>query len=262
MTAALSWRGFQRRPVMLVYPAGIEFGVSFLAAMAAGCIAAPWASGDWTTRKRSLPRLLHIAGDCTPAAAIGPAKTLGGLDFEQAVPHVLAHEDLRAEAVGDFSLANERGIARLRGRIRAAAGDPSIDIVFEHPGAETFWASVALLRHGGRVVTCGSTSGHEHRYDNRRLWMHVKSIIGSHGANYHEAWQANRLVCRGLIHPVLTDTGQLADGVGLVRRLRDNLHIGKIAMLCQAAAPRDGIRDPDLRRAAGVDPFLQKLMVS
>ncbi|MBL3608807.1 crotonyl-CoA carboxylase/reductase [Rhodovulum sulfidophilum] len=157
---------------------------------------------------------------------------------------------------------HERGIARLRGRIRAAAGDPSIDIVFEHPGAETFWASVALLRHGGRVVTCGSTSGHEHRYDNRRLWMHVKSIIGSHGANYHEAWQANRLVCRGLIHPVLTDTGQLADGIGLVRRLRDNLHIGKIAMLCQAAAPRDGIRDPGLRRAAGVDPFLQKLMVS
>lgn len=154
---------------------------------------------------------------------------------------------------------NERGIVKMRSRIRKATQQPGVDIVFEHPGADTFWASVSLLRHGGRVVTCGSTSGHEHRYDNRRLWMHVKSIIGSHGANYHEAWLANQLVCRGMIHPVLTRVGTLEDGVSLIRSLHRNSHVGKIAMLCHAQSMTDGIRDHALRDSSGLEAFNAKV---
>ena len=44
------------------------------------------------------------------------------------------------------------------------------------------------------MVTCGSSSGYAHEYDNRYLWMHLKSIVGSHFANYREAWEANRLI--------------------------------------------------------------------
>ena len=44
----------------------------------------------------------------------------------------------------------------------------------------TFWASVFMVRRGGTVVTCGSSTGYEHSFDNRYLWMHVKRIIGSH----------------------------------------------------------------------------------
>ncbi|MCW2303379.1 acyl-CoA synthetase (AMP-forming)/AMP-acid ligase II [Rhodovulum sulfidophilum] len=136
MTAALSRRGLQERPVMLVYPAGIEFAVSFLAAMAAGCIAVPCPAGDWTTRKRSLPRLLHIAGDCMPAAAIGPAKTLGGLDFGQTVPHVFTHEDLMAEDPGDFSLADV-----------AAALDPHADAYLQYSSGSTLRPKAVRLTH-------------------------------------------------------------------------------------------------------------------
>ena len=41
-------------------------------------------------------------------------------------------------------------------------------------------------------------------YDNRYLWMSLKRIIGSHFANYREAWQANRLISKGMIHPTMS----------------------------------------------------------
>jgi len=100
--------------------------------------------------------------------------------------------------------------------IRALTGGDDVDIVFEHPGRETFGASVYVARRGGTVVTCASTSGYLHEYDNRYLWMNLKRIIGSHFANYREAWEANRLIARGRIHPTLSrcypleETGQAA----------------------------------------------------
>ncbi|CAM5652857.1 hypothetical protein SMICM304S_11553 [Streptomyces microflavus] len=81
---------------------------------------------------------------------------------------------------------------RLGKRIRELTGGEDVDIVFEHPGRETFGASVYVTRKGGAIVTCASTSGFNHEYDNRYLWMSLKRIIGSHFANYREAWEANR----------------------------------------------------------------------
>ena len=83
-------------------------------------------------------------------------------------------------------------------------GGEDVDIVFEHPGRETFGASVFAARKGGTIVTCASTSGYMHQYDNRYLWMNLKRIIGSHFANYRESWEANRLIVKGMIHPTLS----------------------------------------------------------
>ena len=62
-----------------------------------------------------------------------------------------------------------------------------------------------------RDVTCASTSGYMHQYDNRYLWMSLKRIVGSHFANYREAWEANRLIARGQIHPTLSRTYSMDD---------------------------------------------------
>ena len=83
--------------------------------------------------------------------------------------------------------------------------------MFEHPGRETFGASVFVARKGGTIVTCASTSGFLHEYDNRYLWMSLKRIIGSHFANYREAWEANRLISKGLVHPTLSKTYPLGE---------------------------------------------------
>src|SRR3989337_645146 len=68
---------------------------------------------------------------------------------------------------------------RLGAKIRELTGGEGGDIVFEHPGRETFGASVFAARKGGTIVTCASTSGFMHEYDNRYLWMNLKRIIGS-----------------------------------------------------------------------------------
>ncbi len=136
---------------------------------------------------------------------------------------------------------------RFGARIRELTGGRDVDIVFEHPGRETFGASVYVTRRGGTIVTCASTSGFMHVYDNRYLWMNLKRIIGSHFANYAEAWHANDLIARGLVHPTAVEDlparSSSGGGIGVHR----NLHQGKVGVLCLAPGEGLGVRDPELR---------------
>ena len=136
---------------------------------------------------------------------------------------------------------------RLGARIRELTGGEDPDIVFEHPGRETFGASVYVARRGGTIVTCASTSGFRHEYDNRYLWMSLKRIVGSHFANYQEAWLANRLVARGRIHPTLSRTYPLAEAGTAASDVHRNLHQGKVGVLCLAPQEGLGVRDERLR---------------
>ncbi|HVE75034.1 MAG TPA: crotonyl-CoA carboxylase/reductase [Mycobacteriales bacterium] len=124
-------------------------------------------------------------------------------------------------------------------RIRELTGGDDIDIVFEHPGRETFGASVYVTRKGGTITTCASTSGYLHSYDNRYLWMNLKRIIGSHFANYRESWEANRLISKGLIHPTLSQTYRLEDTGEAAYDVHLNRHQGKVGVLC--LAPEEGL---------------------
>ena len=137
-------------------------------------------------------------------------------------------------------------------RIRELTGGEDVDIVFEHPGRETFGASVYVTRKGGTIVTCASTSGYTHEYDNRYLWMSLKRIVGSHFANYREAWEANRLVAKGKIHPTLSRVYALEDTGQAAYDVHRNLHQGKVGVL--ALAPREGlgVRDEE-KRAKHID---------
>jgi crotonyl-CoA reductase len=131
--------------------------------------------------------------------------------------------------------------------IRELTGGEDVDIVFEHPGRETFGASVFAARKGGTIVTCASTTGYLHEYDNRYLWMNLKRIIGSHFANYREAWEANRLIAKGMIHPTLSKTYPM-DAVGQAAYdVHRNLHQGKVGVLCLAPEEGLGVRNPEMR---------------
>ncbi len=136
---------------------------------------------------------------------------------------------------------------RLGKRIRELTGGHDVDIVFEHPGRETFGASVYVARKGGTIVTCASTSGFMHEYDNRYLWMNLKRIISSHFANYREAWEANALVDRGLIHPTLSKTYRLQDVGQAALDVHRNAHQGKVGVLTLAPEAGLGVTDPEKR---------------
>jgi crotonyl-CoA reductase len=131
-------------------------------------------------------------------------------------------------------------------RIRELVGaDP--DIVFEHPGRQTMGASVFVCRRGGVIITCAATSGYMIEYDNRYLWMSLKTIKGSHFANYREAWEANRLVCQGRVHPILSAVYRMEDTGEAAYQVHHNLHEGKIGVLCLAPEEGLGVTDPELR---------------
>jgi crotonyl-CoA reductase len=88
-----------------------------------------------------------------------------------------------------------------------------------------------------------------HEYDNRYLWMSLKRIVGSHFANYREAWEANDLINRGLIHPTLSKTYSLDEVGQAAYDVHRNLHQGKVGVLALAPRPGLGVTDPEKREA-------------
>jgi crotonyl-CoA reductase len=136
---------------------------------------------------------------------------------------------------------------RFGAKIRELTAGEDPDIVFEHPGRDTFGASVYVARRGGTVVTCASTSGYLHEFDNRYLWMNLKRVIGSHFANYRESWEANRLIAKGLIHPTLSKTYPLTETGRAALDVHHNLHQGKVGVLCLAPEEGLGVGDERLR---------------
>ncbi len=151
----------------------------------------------------------------------------------------------------DFEGRDQRQSAKVfREIIRAEYGeDPHM--VFEHVGAETIWASVYLVRPGGKVVTCGSSTGYEHTYDNRYLWMRAKKILGSHGANLQEAFETNRLIQLGKLQPALSRVTRLDDVAETAHELDANRHMGKVGVLCMAPEEGLGVEDQELREKIG-----------
>lgn len=141
---------------------------------------------------------------------------------------------------------------RLGAIIRQEVGeDPHI--VFEHVGRATFGISVFVARRGGVVVTCGSSSGYRHEFDNRYLWMRLKRVIGSHVANLYEQWECNRLISLGQIMPALSVLYPLAEVADAARLVQTNGHIGKVGVRCLAPEPGLGVTKPALRARIGPD---------
>ncbi|MDQ3876808.1 MAG: crotonyl-CoA carboxylase/reductase [Actinomycetota bacterium] len=166
------------------------------------------------------------------------------------VEHVI---DRKAEGYQfwDGDSQNAKEFRRFGKKIRELVGEDP-DIVFEHPGRQTFGASVLVTKRGGTVVTCASTSGYMHTYDNRYLWMLLKRIIGSHFANYKEAWEANRLADLGMIHPILSKTYPLSETGEAAYQVHHNNHVGKLGVLVLAPQEGMGVADEE-RRAKFID---------
>ena len=131
-------------------------------------------------------------------------------------------------------------------KIRELVGtDP--DIVFEHPGRQTMGASVFVAKRGGMIITCAATSGFMIEYDNRYLWMNLKTLKGCHFANYREAWEANRLIAEGKIFPTLSKVFSLEDTGEAANQVHHNLHEGKLGILCLAPEEGLGVTDGEMR---------------
>jgi crotonyl-CoA reductase len=82
--------------------------------------------------------------------------------------------------------------------------------------------------------------------------MNLKRIIGSHFANYREAWESNRLIARGAIHPTLSRSYPMDEVGQAAYDVHRNVHQGKVGVLCLAPEEGLGVRDAD-KRAKHID---------
>ena len=186
-----------------------------------------------------------LNGGGTPVAVVSNPQRAAVLR-ELGVEHVIDRKAEGFEFWKDDDTQNPAEWRRLGKRIRDLAGtDP--DIVFEHPGRSTMGASVFVCTRGGTIVTCAATTGFMIEYDNRYLWMNQKTLKGCHFANYREAWEANRLVGEGKIHPVLSAVFGFEQVGEAVSQVHQNLHEGKLGVLVLAPKEGLGVTDPETR---------------
>jgi crotonyl-CoA carboxylase/reductase len=124
--------------------------------------------------------------------------------------------------------------------MKAAGTNKGPDVVFEHPGQETFPTSVFIAARMARIVICAATTGFDLTFDVRHLWMRQKRIIGSHFANAEECNKANDLVLKGAIKPCMTAVYPYSGIPKAHDDMMHNRHMGKLS--CLVSAPREGLK--------------------
>ncbi|WP_035467488.1 crotonyl-CoA carboxylase/reductase [Burkholderia sp. WSM2232] len=124
---------------------------------------------------------------------------------------------------------------------KACGEKRDVDMVFEHPGRNTFPVSCFVVKRGGMVVFCAATSGYDLTCDARYVWMRQKRIQGSHFASLKQAAEANRLVISGKIDPCLSEVFTWDELPQAHQKMRLNEHApGNMAVLVNAQSKETG----------------------
>lgn len=114
--------------------------------------------------------------------------------------------------------------------VRRITSGRGADIVVEHVGTATWDASVRSLAKGGRLVTCGATTGHDAAVDLRHLFGRQLSLVGSYMGEKAELLKAARLFFGGLVRPVVDRVFPLAEAAAAHRYLEERRQFGKVVL--------------------------------
>jgi NADPH:quinone reductase-like Zn-dependent oxidoreductase len=105
-----------------------------------------------------------------------------------------------------------------------------VDVVIEHVGESTWAKSVRSLARGGRLVTCGATTGPQVGIDLRALFAKQLSLLGSYVGTKGELLRAARFFFAGQLEPIVDRTFPLAHAADAQRRLEASEHFGKVIL--------------------------------
>jgi NADPH:quinone reductase-like Zn-dependent oxidoreductase len=114
--------------------------------------------------------------------------------------------------------------------VRRLTNKRGVDIVFEHTGAATWPGSLISLRKGGRLVTCGATSGFEAHTDLRQVFYRHLTILGSMMGSKAELLAAMKFIENGQIHAVVDRTLPLAEARQAHELMEDRAQFGKLVL--------------------------------
>jgi alcohol dehydrogenase len=170
--------------------------------------------------------LVHAGGSGIGTAAIQLAKKMGCT-----VITTVGSDDKveKARALGADHVINYRE-DRFEGVVRKLTKKKGVDVVFEHVGAETWAGSMLCLKRGGRLVTCGSTSGVSTSMNLMQLFQQQLKIFGSFGCRMENMANAMEKMARGLVQPVIDMHTSFDDLDGALKRMEDRQVFGKIIL--------------------------------
>jgi NADPH:quinone reductase-like Zn-dependent oxidoreductase len=171
--------------------------------------------GEWV--------LVHAGGSGIGSIAIRIAKSLGCTVIATAGTDDKA---AKARALGADHVINYR-TDRFEGVVRKLTRKKGVDVVFEHTGADTWAGSLLSMRRGGRLVTCGATSGPAGNLNLMQLFQQQYRIIGSFGAPLSALRRALDRIATG-VHPVIDTEYGLADFQAGIARLEGRDVFGKL----------------------------------
>ena len=167
--------------------------------------------------------LVQAGGSGIGTAAIKMAKAIGCTVYTTVGDDAKAE---KAKALGADHVINYR-TDRFEGAVRKLTGKKGVDVVFEHVGPDTFNGSLLCLKRGGRLVTCGSTSGQSTTLNLFQLYTQQYRIIGSFGATLRNIRESLAKMASGL-SPVIDTEVALADFERALARLESRQVFGKI----------------------------------
>jgi len=172
--------------------------------------------------------LVLAAGSGVGQAAIQVAKLLGARVIATAggAPKLERARALGADEVVDHY---EQDVAAEARRLTDGRG---VDVVVEHVGEATWEKSVRSLARGGRLVTCGATTGHSGSIDLRVLFARQISLLGSYMGGKAELLEASRFFFEGRLRPAIDVTFPLCDAGAAHTRLERKEQFGKIVLEC------------------------------
>lgn len=166
------------------------------------------------------------AGSGVGSAAVQIAKFHGARVFATAGSDAKL---AKARELGADELINhsKQDIAE---EVRKRTNKRGVDVVFEHVGQATWEKSLGSLAAGGRLVTCGATTGGEAKIDIRRLFYLRWSLLGSFMGERRELLTVLRLVSRGALRPVVDKVFPLADCAQAHSHLEKREQFGKVVL--------------------------------
>jgi NADPH:quinone reductase-like Zn-dependent oxidoreductase len=169
--------------------------------------------------------LVHAGGSGIGSAAIKMAKAIGCTVFTTVGDDEKAE---KARALGADYVINYR-TERFEGEVRRLTKRKGVDVVFEHVGADTWNGSLLCLKRGGRLVTCGSTSGVSTTMNLMQLFQQQYRIFGSFGCTLRNIADALDKMASGL-HPVIDSVYPLDDFQEGLERLESRRVFGKVVI--------------------------------
>src|SRR6476620_9287777 len=219
-------REYINRPERLVIPvpAGVPFEEAACAAIGFGTVQHMLFDNAKLEPGESI--LVHAGGSGIGTAAIKMAKALGCTVITTVGDDEKAE---KAKALGADHVINYR-TDRFEGVVRKLTAKKGVDVVFEHVGAETFNGSLLCLKRGGRLVTCGSTSGQSTTINLFQLYLQQYRIFGSFGASMRNIRDSLDKMAAGLL-PVIDTEVPLAEFDRGLARLESRQVFGKIIVL-------------------------------